>query len=337
MTTATGMATIDRVDSCFALTDESLYDLHQVRDTFLDEAIAGLNGSEKTLPCKFFYDRRGSLLFDQICELEEYYPTRTEMAIMYAHAGEMASCMGHRCLLIEYGSGTSMKTRLLLAHLEEPSGYVPIDICREHLLEAASALRLQFPGVPVLPICGDYTDRIFLPSAPGGTDRRVVYFPGSTIGNFHPEEAQRFLRSVANLVGSDGGMLIGVDLKKDPRIINAAYNDSRGITAQFNLNLLARMNADLGADFVVNRFRHIAFYNEVLGRIEMHILSLCDQQVCIGDCVVGFKKGETIWTESSYKYSLDEFEDLSQTAGWRVDRVWTDADTYFSVQYLTAT
>ncbi len=302
---------------------------------FLQEALAGLQDSPKTLPCKYFYDQRGSQLFDQICDLPEYYPTRTEAGIMEDNIKEMASVFGDDCLLIEYGSGSSTKTRILLDHLPHLAGYVPMDISREHLHQTAESLALAYPHLEILPLCADYTAPFELPQASRPAQSRMVYFPGSTIGNFHRPEAAAFLCRIAEVCGPGGGLLIGVDLRKSLQILEPAYNDAQGVTAAFNLNLLRRMNRELGADFDLESFAHHAFYSEEIGRIEMHLQSLKPQTVHLGDQEIGFDEGETIWTECSYKYSLPEFAAVAASAGFQVRQVWTDPAQKFSVQYLT--
>lgn len=288
----------------------------------------------KELLSKYFYDEVGSQLFDQICELDEYYPTRTEFGIMHECIDEIVAELGAHCLLIEYGSGSSMKTRKLLDSLHSPAGYVPIDIAKEHLLHSVAELAALYPDLEVLPVCADYTSDFEIPTPTKPVSRRVAYFPGSTIGNFDPEPAQRFLKQIAK-VCKGGGLLIGVDLKKDFNILHRAYNDQQGLTAQFNKHLLTRINQELDADFKINQFGHYAFYNPGESRIEMHLVSLKSQAVHIGDVEVSFKLGESVWTESSYKYTLEEFAQLAATAGFQVKRVWTDSREFFSVQYLT--
>lgn len=312
-----------------------LHDFEPKADNFREEVLHGLTQPQKTLPCKFFYDERGSQLFDQICELEEYYLTRTEMAIMCQHVGAMTQLFGLHCLLVEYGSGSSTKTRILLDHLQEPAAYVPIDISREHLVRSAIALRMTYPGLQVLPVCADYTQRFTLPNPQTPASRTIVYFPGSTIGNFQPHEAQAFLSHIAQLCGKNGGLLIGVDLKKDIQVLEPAYNDARGVTADFNLNLLRRINRELGADFNLDQFRHCAIYNAAVGRIEMHLISECHQVAHLDNVSIPFDTDEHIITEYSYKYSLDDFSQLAAHAGFKVQQVWMDEQQLFSVQYLT--
>ena len=303
---------------------------------FCIEVLAGLSRARKTLPCKYLYDERGSALFERICELDEYYPTRTELAILAAYADEMAERLGARCLLVEYGSGSGRKTRLLLDHLCEPAGYVPIDISSEALGASARALAADYPELEVLPVCADYTEPLELPRPARPAARRGVFFPGSTIGNFTPLEAQRFLGRMARVAGVGGGMLIGVDLRKDRSVLEPAYDDALGVTAAFNRNLLARINRELGADFELDRFRHLARWNAAAGRVEMHLVSEVEQRVRVADAEFRFAAGETIHTENSYKYALDEFAALAVQAGLAVRRVWTDRDALFSVQYLTS-
>lgn len=311
-----------------------LHDCAPRLDDFAAEVRHGLSQDQKTLPCKFFYDQRGSELFDRICEQPEYYPTRTEAAIMRAHGREMAAAVGSWARIVEYGSGSSLKTRLLLDHLPCPSAYLPMDISREHLMQAAARLASAYPHVEVLPVCADYTQPFTLPQGSQPAARTVIYFPGSTIGNFHPAHAEQFLMEMGKIAGPSGGLLIGVDLRKSPQALELAYNDQKGVTAEFNWNLLARINRELGADFVRAQWEHYAFYNEGAGRIEMHLMSLCDQQVQIEGEDIAFAQDETIWTECSYKYSLDGFAMLAERAGWQVQQAWTDPAALFSVQYL---
>ncbi len=315
-----------------------LLDFEPAADDVRAEVLAGLNQSPKSLPCKLFYDERGSQLFDAICNLPEYYPTRTELAIMRDHADEMADAIGPRPLLVEYGSGSSLKTRLLLHRLQRPAGYVPIDISRAHLMHAARGLATRFPHIPIRPVCADYTRPFFLPRFDEERPARTIaYFPGSTIGNFEPEEALAFLRSVRATCGRDSGLLIGVDLKKAPAVLHAAYNDAAGVTAAFNLNLLRRINRDIGSSFDLNAFDHYAFYNPLIGRMEMHLISSRAQTVNLGDgATAHFDEGESIHTENCHKYTLDSFASLAAEAGYERESVWTDARGRFSVQYLVA-
>jgi len=311
-----------------------LHDFAPGRDDFRAHVVQGLSQKRKQLPCKFFYDQRGSQLFDRICELPEYYLTRTELSVLHERAGEMAEALGQRCTVVEYGSGSSLKTRLLLDRLQNPAGYVPLDISREHLLEAAGRLTAAYPTLAVHPVCADYTRSFSVPECEGSA-RTVVYFPGSTIGNFEPHEARAFLRATAQRCGPGGGLLIGVDLKKDPAVLHAAYNDAAGVTADFNLNLLRRINRELDGNFAEDRFAHYAFYNPRLGRIEMHLVSAAQQTARAGGESFHFREGETVFTESSYKYTTPEFESLAAAGGWTARRTWTDPQRLFSVQYLT--
>lgn len=297
--------------------------------------LQGLQDARKELPSKYFYDDTGSQLFEQICELDEYYLTRTELGIMQAHIQEMVSLLGSHCLLIEYGSGTSTKTRILLDALQDPAGYVPIDIAKEQLLRSATALASAYPALEVLPVCADFTSDFLLPSPTLPVSRNIAYFPGSSIGNFEREPANRFLQQIAKTCAG-GGLLIGADLKKDFNILHRAYNDAQGVTARFNLHLLERINQELGANFQLHQFGHYAFFNPGQSRIEMHLVSLTNQVVRIGEVEIAFKLGESIWTESSYKYTLEEFARLARATGFRVERVWTDPHQFFSVQYLRA-
>ena len=312
-----------------------LYDLEPSLDEFRDAVLRGLGGSPKTLPCKFFYDAEGSRLFDRICELPEYYPTRTELALLGQHAGAIASLVGPRARLIEFGSGAGVKIRLLLAALDDPAEYIPVDISREHLLQAASGLARDFPGLPISPVCADYTKPFALPRAAGVRPaRNVGFFPGSTIGNFTPVEAASFLRRAAGLLGRGAIMIVGVDVPKDPAILRAAYDDAAGVTAAFNLNLLRRIDRELDADFDPALFRHEARWNEAASRMEMHLVSRVDQTVRVGRHRFDFEAGETIHTENSCKYSIDAFLALARTAGFAQVATWTDAAGLFSVHVI---
>jgi dimethylhistidine N-methyltransferase len=296
--------------------------------------IAGLCLPRKSIPPKYFYDAKGSRLFEAICRLEEYYPTRSELALTRAHLGAIARFAGRGALLIEYGSGASVKSRLLIGALA-PSAYVPVDISAAALRGAASALRRRFPRLDVFAVHGDFSRPLKIPMTQS-RGRRVVYFPGSTIGNLTPQEAQAFLRMTRGQVGPRGAMLVGVDLKKDAGVLHAAYNDARGVTAAFNLNLLARINRELGGNFRPRRFSHYAFYNPALGRIEMHLVSRTAQTVDIGKYRFAFEAGESIHTENSYKYSVAEFRALAKRAGFRGARVWLDPKGRFALHGLVA-
>jgi L-histidine Nalpha-methyltransferase len=304
--------------------------------SFLEEVLTGLALPQKALPSKYFYDARGCRLFEQICELPEYYPTRTELAIMREHAAAMAKFLGPDCQLIEFGSGSSRKTHILIEHLQPPL-YVPIDIAGEAMQAAADGLAQAFPWLNINGVCADYTKLLTLPVFVGVPIRRkAVYFPGSTIGNFTPEEAIEFLQRAQRMVGTGGALLIGVDLKKDKPVLDAAYDDAAGVTAAFNLNLLARINHELGGNFQLRRFRHRAFYDEDRGRIEMHLESRAAQFAHVGGERFRFGQGETIRTEISCKYSVDEFRAVAQRAGFAPSQTWIDADRLFSVHGMIA-
>lgn len=301
---------------------------------FRADVLAGLSRPRKRLPAKYFYDAAGSRLFDRICELPEYYPTRTELGILKRYAPEMAGWCGPGCLLIELGAGSLTKVRFLLDHLEKPAGYVPVDVSAEHLRAAAKALAADYPSLPVRPVVADFTAAFPLPAIPAR--RRVVYFPGSTIGNFDPAEADTLLRRVAGLVGPGGGLVLGVDLRKPVEVLEPAYNDAAGVTAAFNRNLLARINRELGGDFDLDAFRHHAFYNAERSRVEMHLVSERRQRVRVGPAAFDFRPGETIHTENSHKYDVRELAERAATCGLRLDATWTDELSYFAVLGLTA-
>ena len=333
------------------------HDFHPDLGDFRQDVLAGLRASPKRIPPKYFYDRHGSYLFEKICELPEYYLTLTETAILRERADEITELVRHdptpattatssngECdadpeqsvVLIEYGSGSGRKTRILLDALKGRGTYVPIDISKQHLLESAAEPASLYPELRVVAICADYSKAFTLPpdlSAAG--KRRVAFFPGSTIGNLDPAAAVSFLKRIVNVVGPGGAMLLGVDLKKDGVILHAAYNDDQGVTAEFNLNLLVRVNRELGANFDLGSFRHKAFYNDELGRIEMHLESLRDQTVELDGRSIVFRQGETIHTENSYKYTVEEMRRLASRAGFRAGPVWTDDARFFSVHYLT--
>ena len=297
------------------------------------EIHAGLARSPKTLSPKFFYDDRGSRLFDRITELPEYYLTATEIAIMEANVGEIAKLVGPDASLIEFGSGSSVKTRILLEHLDSLAAYVPVDISRDHLVAAAAELARDFPHIEVLPVAADFTQPFDLPQPKIMPVRNIVYFPGSTIGNFLPNAAHALLEVMYQEAGKDGALLIGVDLEKDRETLERAYNDREGVTAQFNLNMLRRLNAEFDADFDVSRFEHRALYNEEYGRIEMHLVSRSDQTVTVAGVPFTIAKGESIRTEYSHKYTVAAFGEMVARAGFTVKRVWTDERRLFSVQY----
>ena len=299
----------------------------------ISEVLEGLSKDQKELSCKYFYDKKGSALFDEICELEEYYPTRTELQIMNDNIEEISSRLGENIILAELGSGSSIKTRLLLEHLPNLTAYIPIDISSEHLLQTAENLRNDFPRIIIHPLIADYNKPFQLPEIDDNFKRKVVYFPGSTIGNFTPSKAKYFIERIAKIIGNKGRLLIGVDLKKDKKILEAAYNDCKGITAKFNLNILERLNREIDSTFDINKFNHHAFYNDGAGRIEMHLKCTEKQNVRIDGISMTIDKGDDILTEYSYKYNLKEFEELVSDS-FIVKQVWVDKNNLFSVQYL---
>lgn len=318
------------------LSSVSFIDLQPAVGLFLDDVLAGLGRSPKALSPKYFYDARGCELFEAICELPEYYPTRTELALMRDHAADMAAQLGKGGLLIEFGSGASVKTEVLLQTLL-PAAYVPVDIATDALQASMARLAKAFPQLPIIAVCADYMQPLRVPELERiKASRRVIYFPGSTIGNLAPAEAQQFLVRAHELAGKDGAMLIGVDLKKDAAVLHAAYNDAQGITAEFNLNLLRRINRELAADFDLDQFRHVAFYNVAAGRIEMHLESLRTQTVTVSGRAFVFGAGERMHTENSCKYSIAEFQRLAQASGFRPAQVWVDAGRLFAVHLLQA-
>jgi len=306
-------------------------DFAPANEEFCEQVIAGLSQRPRTLPCKFFYDETGSALFLKICELPEYYITRTEMRILRERGREIASALGRGIELIGLGTGAGTKTRILLDNLEAPVAYVPVDISREQLTQSAIAFRKRFPALEVLPVCADYLQPFDLPPRSPVANRTVVYFPGSTIGNLEPEDATEFWKKIVLTAGPGGALLMGADLKKSKAILERAYNDNAGVTAQFNLNLLARANRELGSDFDLQRWRHRAIYNEKAGRIEMHLISLRSQTVNIADGAFSFAPGEHIITEFSYKYSPSEMIALAGAVGLRFEKIWTDEQELFGL------
>ena len=310
----------------------SFHDLHPTADDLAADVLAGFSRAQKSIPPKYFYDAEGSRLFDAITELPEYYPTRTETAMLHEYANEIAQKAGTGHLLVEPGSGSCTKARILFEGLQ-PCAYVPMDISRDHLHVAAQAVAVEFPWLEVHAACTDFTRLMALPpTSPEG--RRLAFFPGSSIGNFNPDAAVGFLGMIADMVGPGGQLLIGVDLKKDQAILEAAYDDAQGVTAAFNLNLLTRINRELGANFDLAQWRHRALYNEAQGRIEMHLVSCVAQQVSLQGQTFHFTEGETIHTENSCKYTVAEFRDLAARAGFITDTVWVDADRLFSLHLL---
>jgi len=293
------------------------YDYHPEQSDFYGEVVTGLQATPKVIPPKFFYDEIGSNLFEQICQLPEYYPTRTEQEILSRNAREIAKIVG---------------TKILLETLK-PKAYVPMDISKDFLQKSAQAISDAYPWLDVHAACVDFTAPMELPFCPDN-ENKLAFFPGSSIGNFEPKHAKQFLSQVVDMVGEGGGMLIGVDLKKDEQLLRDAYNDNAGVTAEFNLNLLSRINEELDANFNLDHFNHHAFYNAEVGRIEMHLVSQKSQKITVGDHIIDFSKGESIHTENSYKYTVKEFQQLASDAGFMPVQVWTDADQLFSVHYF---
>lgn len=311
----------------------ALYDLHPPLDDFRAEVLQGLRQPQKSIPPKFLYDKQGAELFDEICTLDEYYLTRTEIAILQDNAQAIAALIGDSAL-IEFGSGSSQKVRILLDAMPQLATYVGLDISKQHLQESCDRLVNDYPGLEAIAICTDYTQPIHLPDIPSlQYKHKVGFFPGSSIGNLEPAEAVKFLQNTSKLLEPQGDLLIGVDLKKSKAILEAAYDDSRGISAAFALNVLTRMNRELETDFNLDQFTYTAVYNPT-GRIEMYIVSRCDQTVHLGDEEITFYSGETLRTEYSYKYTVEEFQLLAAIAGYQTKSVWTDQQNLFSLHYL---
>jgi len=303
---------------------------------FLGDVLSGLTLPTKQIPPKYFYDAEGSQLFDRICQLPEYYLTRTELQIMQQYGAEIGAAIGAGALLVEPGSGSSVKVQLLLEHLQQPAGYVPVEICAEHLLESTARLAEAYPKLEILPISADFTQPFRLPTSRQPPQRRVVYFPGSTLGNFSPWEAQELLTTFREVAGPGGCLLLGVDLRKSPDVLIPAYDDAQGVTAAFNRNLLVRMNRELGADFVPEAFQHKAVWDERLGCIEMHLVSKHDQRVTLQGHGFDFRAGEPLITEHSHKYTLDGIRKMAARAGLRPNQYWSDEQDWFCVMLLEA-
>ncbi len=299
---------------------------------FADDVLRGLSASPKRIPAKYFYDDAGSLLFDRITDLPEYYPTRCEMGILHAHAADIAELIPDGAALVELGAGSNKKARILLAAAPTLGLYVPVDICGEMIEREAIELRRDFPNLNVMPVTADFTKPFELPPEAKQAPARVGFFPGSTIGNFEPHEAAAFLRNVAQILGPDALLIIGVDLVKPVDVLKAAYNDKAGVTAKFNLNLLKRINRELGGTFNLDCFEHHAIYNRERNRIEMHLASLKRQKVKVAGETIDFRAGETIHTENSYKYSVESLSALARGVNWLPVKAWTDANKYFSIQ-----
>ena len=309
--------------------------LDAIPSEFAQDLVEALASRPRSISPKYFYDAAGSQLFDRICELPEYYPTRTELRILANNAREIAAQMGPHAEIVEFGAGSLRKVRLLLDAMRQPARYLPIDISAEHLSLSVAALQRDYPGLAVQPVAADYTLPLRLPAPLPGAGQRVGFFPGSTIGNFTPNEALRFLQGAAQLLRG-GALLLGADLVKHPSVLHAAYNDAQGVTAAFNLNLLARANRELGTRFVLERFDHSAFYNAPLQRIEMHLVSRKRQTIAFGGAGYEFDEGDTLHTENSYKFTIDGLHALAVRAGFRPGPVWTDPDRLFSVHWLHA-
>ncbi len=301
--------------------------------SFLSDVVAGLKASPRRISSKYFYDADGSDLFEQICDLDEYYVTRTELGVLRQFGPQITAAMGANTVIVEFGSGSAVKTEILLSHLESPRAWVPVDISESALEASEVRMNQAFPGLEVSPVHADFTQPFELPRFDNG--RQFVFYPGSTIGNFGPTEVNRFLARVRELVGQEGGMLIGVDLKKSPAILHAAYNDSKGVTAAFNKNLLHRIKAIDDAELDVEAFEHYAFFNPGEGRIEMHLVASKPTKIVIESEIFEFAAGESILTEFSYKYSKSQFEGVAISCGFTVENYWTDENEFFGVWLLT--
>jgi L-histidine Nalpha-methyltransferase len=305
-------------------------------ERFLAEALVGLTARRKRLSPKWLYDERGSALYERICEVPEYYPARTELGILERHAPAIAAALGPGALVFELGAGVGRKTELLLRALDRPAAYLPVDICAEPLARGAAALAARFPRLEIHPVVGDFTDSVRLPAVATPWSRRVSFFPGSTIGNFDPPQAVAVLRHMAREAGPGGALVVGVDAPKDRDTLERAYDDAGGVTAAFDLNLLARMNRELGARFRLSAFRHRARWDARRSRVEMHLVSLTDQVVELAGHRIPFRAGESIHTESAYKWGARAFDSLAARAGWRPHRSWFDDRGWFSVRLYTA-
>ena len=315
-------------------TQIQLYNFEPGTSNLYQEVLAGLRKPVKEIPTVLVYDEYGSECYDKLCEAEDYYPTRTELSIMQNHIWEMVALIGEEALLVEYGSGSSFKTRLLLDHLPHLAGYIPIDISKDHLLQAATETARRYPHIEILPVCADYKQSFTLPSPTKPATHRVAYFSGSTIGLLRPHEAVTFLKQVREMCGPDGGFLIAVDLKKDIEILHRAYNDSEGVGPAGILNALTHTNRKFNTNFNLNDFEYLGHYNEMLGCIEMGVVSRKKQMVNFNGELISLDASEKIHIMHSYKYSLNEFAELVARGGWQVKQVWTDENEWFSVQYL---
>lgn len=298
------------------------------------EAIDGLSQPQKTLPAKYFYDTKGSQLFDRICELDDYYPYRTEIALLPSIANDLSNILCEPCHIVEFGAGALTKIRILLKNFKQIDSFTPIDIAGDYLRHQAELLQQEFPALDITAIEADFTQSVCLPKS---ASRKIGFFPGSTIGNFQPEDATKFLKQTRETLGRDALLLIGVDTKKSPEILHRAYNDSEGVTREFNLNMLSHLNHSADANFDPNNFEHYAFYNPIEGRIEMHLISTIDQTVLLGETPIDFREGESIHTENSHKYTPSEFESLSSQSGWKSVKHWMASQQMFGVHLLQAT
>ncbi|GJQ62203.1 MAG: dimethylhistidine N-methyltransferase [Melioribacteraceae bacterium] len=302
-------------------------------DVVLEEIVDGLSHRQKQLPSKLFYDEKGSALFDKICRLEEYYPTRTELMLMKDNITDIINSLGENIHFVEFGSGSSLKTRLLLSNMEKISTYVPIDISEEHLFKTVESLNQRYPDLKIVPVAADYTKPFSLPDEIRDEKNIIAYFPGSTIGNFTKVQAQKFIEGVASVTGKEGGFLLGADMQKDTGVLEAAYNDSKGITAEFNLNILEHLNREFNFNFNRSKFRHKAVYNKIEGRIEMYLISLEEQEVFSGDFKFSFGEDEKILTEYSHKYTPGLVADLVSDH-FVIQKYWTDSNNYFALFFL---
>lgn len=309
--------------------------METIQDEFAEAVIEGLSAPTKQIPCRFLYDARGSELFEEITELDEYYPTRTEIGLLENHGQQISDLAGPGCALVEFGSGSSRKTNILIEHMDKLAAYVPIDIADEALTEAADRLESRFPELEVLPVHADFHQGIDLPERINGAPK-LGFFPGSTIGNFDCGGVERFLSDAKALLGKESAFLVGVDLKKSPDILLPAYDDAKGVTSEFILNLLRRINNELDGDLDVSKFDHESIYNEEAGRVELYIVSREDQQISVLGHTFPLKKGERIHTENSHKFSIQEFQSLAAKSGWKPAQVWTDERDLFSLHYLEA-
>lgn len=309
-------------------------DYHPTIEDVRRNVLDGLKSTPKRLDSKLLYDAKGSALFEEITTLPEYYPTRAELDILRRYANEISTYIGEHVVLIELGSGSSKKVKILLDAISDPAAYMPVDISREFLEASTESLSKIYPNLRIVAICADYTQPFTLPAV---SSKKVLFFPGSTFGNFEPREAEKFLARMSRILTSGDGLLIGLDLQKSSAVLNAAYNDATGVTAAFNLNLLERINRELNANFQLHQFVHSAFYNEEKKRIEMHLKSVVDQVVTVANEHIPFEKGETIHTENSYKFSVPAFQQLVKNAGFKPVKVWMDTESLFSVQYLEVT